>query len=147
MRYTSKPTWEEYRWRWAIVIAIVVGGIPIILFFSVLFNAALGRNDIPVGFIAWGIIYLIAAMRLVNFPCPRCKLPFMRSGRVYASPWAAHCVHCDWPKWKEFDANVDEPLNTDVERTECLACGAELDANQDECLSCGWSFRDTDPRD
>ena len=145
----SPSTWNDYRIRRALLLSVLIGSIPGAMFVSAVSDALLGPNRLmfPPGVLVWIIAYPIAGTWFSNFPCPRCGLPFSHSGWVYASPWTTSCIHCSWPKWREFNSVTDSqntPKRWDGEKVQCLECGNDLPENCDICSACGWNCHEAE---
>ena len=50
----------------------------------------------------WMVGFLIVAIRLSLFRCPRCRHPFFRVW-WFNNPLARKCMHCRLPKWSDTD--------------------------------------------
>ncbi len=42
---------------------------------------------------------IVAQVRLLRWPCPRCSKPFFLRNLVFGNLFAKRCVHCGFPKW------------------------------------------------
>ena len=52
--------------------------------------------------LTWMIAFIVVAIRLQFFKCPRCHHKFFGSAG-YSNPLARKCLHCGLPKWSESD--------------------------------------------
>src|SRR5580704_4111680 len=90
--------WQDYRRRVTWFFVIWLGGLPVVF----ILNYALMKvtnSDVPFGVMAIGVIvgFLVSAIRLSYFKCPRCNEPFFKTF-FYHNPFASRCVHCQLPK-------------------------------------------------
>ncbi len=56
---------------------------------------------------AWMLGFIIVAVRLTLFHCPRCGHPFFWVW-WFNNPLARKCMHCRLPKWSESDPDADK---------------------------------------
>jgi hypothetical protein len=103
-----RAAWADYRrrrqWFWG----EYVGG-----FFALMALLELGQwlgwaSLVETGFAilspVWMLVFVVVAIRLQLFKCPRCGLQFFKTFWSY-NPFAKRCRHCGLPKW----ANTDRP--------------------------------------
>ena len=102
--YSYVDAWSDYRrrvrWFWG----VWLGGFML----AALLVLALSRTpiaDAPIAeaaFIvigaAWIAGFMIVAIRVQWFRCPRCHRQFFFSSFLYYNPYAGKCVHCGLPK-------------------------------------------------
>ena len=95
--YSYVDAWSDYRrrvrWFWG----IWLGGFVL----AALLIVALSRTPIfkvafPIIGAAWIASFIIAAIRIQWFRCPKCHEKFF-SSFWYHNPYARKCVHCGLP--------------------------------------------------
>ena len=92
--------WEEYRRRRARFFAVWFGGIPCAVLFAYFLvwltkTAFLGW----VGLAIWPVLFVLAAVDLYTFPCPRCGQPFFSTKWIGNNQFRRTCGWCGLPKW------------------------------------------------
>lgn len=79
------PAWREYQRRNSVAILSFVAGMPAIITVGVLARV-LRIPDVlalfPIAMVVWIFFWARAALRLVRWPCPRCKAPWLSSQTV-----------------------------------------------------------------
>jgi hypothetical protein len=74
------PAWREYQRRNRVAILSFVAGMPAIVAIFILAQALKVPNILalfPVALVVWVFVWARAAFRLVRWPCPRCKAPWL----------------------------------------------------------------------
>src|SRR5437867_2231180 len=97
--------WRDYRRRRRWFFGTWLGGFVIVASLAAIFDRLSLRTA---GFWilgpAWMICFLVGALRLQLFRCPRCHRPFFNA-YWYGNPLARRCVHCGLPKWSAEDSH------------------------------------------
>jgi 4-amino-4-deoxy-L-arabinose transferase-like glycosyltransferase len=105
MNHTSRfaSTWNDYRRRRRWFFGVWLGGFIIVASLAA-FLAKLSLGDLAFAVLApaWGLAFVVVAVRLQFFLCPRCHRHFSKAF-WYGNPFARKCVHCGLPKWSESD--------------------------------------------
>jgi hypothetical protein len=101
VRYVVRGTvtsWNDYRSRRSLFLAILLGAIPAAAVIGIPLNRLLD-SDVPFLVVAIGsvVLFLYAGLRLYGFRCPSCGKPFFRRGLSY-NLFARRCMHCGFPK-------------------------------------------------
>src|SRR2546428_14131174 len=95
--------WQDYRRRRRWFFGIWLGGFLVVaLVARLLSKLSLGDLDFAVLGPAWMTAFVVVAIRLQFFRCPRCHRKFF-GALLYSNPLAKKCVHCGLPKWSESD--------------------------------------------
>lgn len=98
--HTHVQAWQDYRRRIRNFFIAWLGGLVAVAALAVVMNA-LGAHAWTFMALsaAWMVAFLWTAVRLQQFPCPRCKKPFFCKPFSY-SPFSGECRHCSLPKWQ-----------------------------------------------
>jgi hypothetical protein len=104
--------WRDYRRRWILLGAAVLGCYGVLRSGSVL-DEMLGFDGggRVFGFVAIPAL-CIALFRLLGWPCPRCGRPYALlhsygDGPYGGNLFTSRCVHCGLPRWAERDPRED----------------------------------------
>jgi hypothetical protein len=95
--------WNDYRHRRRWFFGVWLGGfLAIALLVGLL--SKLSPDDVVFYILGltWMIAFIVVAIRLQFFKCPRCHHKFFGSAG-YSNPLARKCLHCGLPKWSESD--------------------------------------------
>jgi hypothetical protein len=96
--------WKDYRWRCQWFFGIWLGGFLVVALLGILL-AKLSLGDFAFYILgpAWIIAFVVVALRLQFFKCPRCSKRFFCT-LWFNNPFAKKCAHCGLPKWSEADS-------------------------------------------
>lgn len=101
--HTYTQSWQDYRRRIRWFLIAWLGGFVAIAVLAWMI-AAIGIQTpgwaFPSLAAAWMTAFAWTALRLQQFPCPRCREPFFRKPFSYW-PFSRECRHCSLPKWQE----------------------------------------------
>ena len=95
--------WNDYRRRRRWFFGVWLGGFLVVALLASLLSK-LSLDDLAFYVIgpAWMIGFVIMAIRMSLFRCPRCHHRFF-STWWHNNPLARKCLHCGLPKWSESD--------------------------------------------
>jgi hypothetical protein len=98
--HSYAQAWQDYRRRIRNFFIAWQGGFVAVAALAVVVNA-LGAPEWTFMALAaaWMAAFLWTAVRLQQFPCPRCGEPFFRKPFSYW-PFSRECRHCSLPKWQ-----------------------------------------------
>lgn len=100
--YTSE--WEDYSRRVRWFFGSWLGGFAVVgLLAAVLGRLAIAGLVLTILAVAWIALFIVLAVRLQLFKCPRCRQKFFMAFSHY-NPFARRCVHCGLPKWSRTDS-------------------------------------------
>jgi len=98
---TNAIAWADYKRRRNWFFGAWLGGFLIVAILMIVISSLrLGEIPMYLVAIAWAIAFVLAAVRLQLFLCPRCRCQFFRYS-LYYNPFARRCVHCGLQKWAE----------------------------------------------
>lgn len=138
MKTTYEQQWREYRKRCIIVLIIFATFIPA----SVLVENLLHSDNVFfIVMFVWMFAFLVAGIRIITWPCPRCGKPFLAKSLIVGNPFIGRCLHCGLPKWSVKDTRKTKELPFD--QFYCLQCGNAIANGDSTCAKCGWSWQDS----
>ncbi len=140
MKTTYEQQWREYRKRWIILLIILFTSLPGVLLFALLLQRLL-HSDIAtsIAAFAWMLAFLVAAIRIGTWPCPRCGKSF-HSRWLIGNAFTGRCLHCGLPKGAVRVTRKAKKLPSD--QLYCLQCGNVISNGDSTCAKCGWSWKD-----
>jgi len=95
--------WQDYRRRVLWFFGVWLGGFLVITLLARLVSLLPFREMVfAILGPTWMVGFLIVAIRLSLFRCPRCRHPFFRVW-WFNNPLARKCMHCRLPKWSDTD--------------------------------------------
>ncbi len=99
------PAWQDYRRRRRWFLGIWFGGFLVVALLASLLSK-LSLDDLAFYVLGpvWMVGFVIAALRLSLFRCPRCHHRFFCTWWL-GNPLAQKCLHCGLPKWSESGLN------------------------------------------
>lgn len=102
--------WNDYHRRRRWFFGVWLGGFAILVTLDMLLSKLPLRGLVfdvlgPI----WMIGFVIVAIRLSLFRCPRCHHRFFTTW-WHGNPLARKCLHCGLPKWSEVDLHEKQKV-------------------------------------
>ena len=143
IRRMHTSEWSDYRKRRLQFFVAYLVVCPSLALLAVGANQ-LAASEIIVALViaTGGIAFLVTALRLSAFVCPRCGKPFFHRG-IAGNPLTRNCLHCNLPKWAGCNPKEREFWLQEA-AWKCLNCGIAVDPSADRCMECGWTYAHRD---
>ncbi|MGP8253548.1 MAG: hypothetical protein ACLQHF_16075 [Terracidiphilus sp.] len=101
--------WERYRSLRNTAILLFLGALPFIWALQLLRRLALPEELFSALFALYFLFWLVSALRVEFFRCPRCGRFFSMTWWINLSFLARHCIHCGLKKFSEDDDSPGAP--------------------------------------
>jgi hypothetical protein len=95
--------WERYRHIRNVAILLWLGILPFVWALQLLHHLAVPDEFFGALVVLYFLFWLVSAIRLEFFRCPRCGRPFSLTWWINLSFLARHCIHCGLKKFCEED--------------------------------------------
>ena len=133
--------WAAYRRRRIQFFAAYLALVPMLAVLAVATGQLVSNDTVTALILAPGsIAFLLTALRMNAFYCPRCSKPFFLRG-FGGNPITSNCLHCNFPKWSTICPAERERWHHEPDWN-CLSCHATMDSSFDACTECGWTYDD-----
>lgn len=101
MRPSLSPAWRDYRTRRRLLVAAIVGFVPVLAWSTQALPQLTGSEGPGhVLLSAWITALVGAAVRFASFRCPSCGDHFDWTLWV-ANPFSDECLHCGFRRWRD----------------------------------------------
>jgi hypothetical protein len=101
--------WERYRKLRNTAVLLWLGILPFIWALQLLHRMVLSEEIFGALIVLYVLFWLVSAIRLEFFRCPRCGRPFSMTWWINLSFLARRCVHCGLKKFSEDDDSPAAP--------------------------------------
>ena len=98
-----KKDWDIYRKKNRIVTILLVFGLPSIVVFCIFIRWQFDFEInilFPILAVCWALFWGYLAFKLIRFPCPRCKKPFLLN-QAPQLQMSRQCMHCGLKLYEE----------------------------------------------